>query len=150
MGESALRKRAALRELHEDWNVPLEQLSKVSSISLKTLTSNALREGWRPRRSAISIQGRFIEIFEQELQRFATIRDEDCNEEKRARALSTLAKALEAIAIVEGRVWNNSTAQTTETQKDRNSKPDETLSKIDPNRTADLDRQLAELVQNLT
>ncbi len=151
MGESAVRKRAVLRRLHEQWNVPLSVLAEMEILKSETLLILANKQGWKRAHSTASIQAKLIEVLEQHLVRYSCSDDEEGGEEKRARALSVLAKALESLATVDVRL--NSVLQLNKsgkTKTDRKDTPDEQSFQFDPERTAHLDQQLAELVQNLS
>ncbi|MEE9314641.1 MAG: hypothetical protein V3V02_08320 [Rhizobiaceae bacterium] len=151
MGESASRKRAALRVLHEQWNVPLEALLEIGRYTETSLRGIAAREGWALGHSTASMQARLIEAFEKQMLRFSKDDGENTCGEQKARALSIMAKTLESIAVVGGRIATTRNLTLAGEQKQSGNKAaDESKPPLDANRTADLDRQLAELVQNLT
>ena len=151
MGESAVRKRAVLRRLHEQWNVPLSILAELGILKPETLQLLANKQGWKQAHSTASIQSKLIEVLEQHLVRYSCFDEEEGGEEKRARALSVLAKAMESLAAVDVRLSSVQRSNTSgKTKSNRKDTPDEQSFQFDPERTAHLDQQLAELVQNLS
>ncbi len=139
-----------MHRLHEQWNVPLTVLAELGILKFETLQLMASRESWKQAHSTASMQAKLIEVFEQHLVRYTGSDEEEGGEEKRARALSILARAMESMASVDVKL--NSIQQSNisgTTKTNRKDPPDEQNFQFDPERTAHLDQQLAELVQNL-
>ncbi len=140
-----------MRRLHEQWNVPLALLAEVGGLALSTLETIVNKEGWKCAHSTASMQTKLIEVFEEHLVRYSTKDEKEGGEEKRARALSILAKAMESMAVVDVKLMAaQPNKYTGEKQINRKDAPDEQNFQFDPERTAALDQQLAELVQNLS
>lgn len=147
MSGSASRKLLAVRQLHENWNAPLHLLCEAATLKLDCLQARAAKEKWLSSHTAASMLTKLLDVFDQQMNRLAQQIDDEVCAEKRARALSVLAKTLESIAAVGARL------SVTQTNEDRNVKrveADYETAGVDPNRTAELDRQLAALVQNLS
>lgn len=147
MSVSASRKLLAVRQLHEHWNVPLDILGNATGLKVKRLEDRAARECWQTSHSAGSLLTKLISVFHQQLEQFSLGASNEGCEEKRARALSILAKTLESVATVGVKT---STTQASHEAESKRTELDEQPNSDDANRTAELDRQLAELVQKLT
>lgn len=151
MGDNADRRRAALRKLFEQWNVPLAQLVDVSGMTLKSLKSVAKRDQWTGGNSTASLRVKMIDIFDKSLSRFSQVGVEQVDEEKLSRTFAVLVKTLESIAVVGSKIAAEQEIANAALEKEKSDKQtDKKATDLDPARTADLDRQLAQLVQNLT
>lgn len=137
----------ALRILHEHWNVPLYVLANVTRMSKQNLFDLAKRGAWQQGHSLASLQARFIEVLENQLNLINVQIEEEENSEKKVRLLTGLAKTLETVAAAETRLATAAAV----VQKSQNLETRENNKKPQHGRrnTADLDRQLAELVQGL-
>ena len=146
MSETIARKLLAARTLHEVWNAPFDLLDQVLGRVAGSVQRKSLEEGWASSglASAAPLHRQLIEIFDGELGRFDC--DQQCSDvEKRARALSVLAKTLETIAAVGAKLAVNSADRNNK----QNGRSDDAQDSSHAGTIEDLDRQLAQLVGNL-
>jgi len=105
-----LERRALLRELFEQFGVPLDKLAKAGRMGVAGLTALAEAEDWAHSGSVQELLQRTILECRHHV---LALRDADGDEgrqEKQARALSVLAKTLETLVQVERRLQNDETS----------------------------------------
>ncbi|MDD9910833.1 MAG: hypothetical protein OXR62_14235 [Ahrensia sp.] len=91
---------AMLRRMHEQFGVPLEQLQPLAHCRADFFHARVKKEGWRKRNAAAELLARLTKLLEHHMIALKRAPPDPCDE-KRMRALATLAKALETIAMVE-------------------------------------------------
>ena len=148
MSEVLARKWLAARALHEMWRAPFELLDQILGRVAGSVEKQARDEGWSHNDpvnwSVAELHSQLTTIFGNQLARFQS--DEQSSDaEKRARALSILAKTLESIAAAAIKV--EAFPGGAHNHHDGNSEA--TVSGSPTAGTAELDRQLTELVAHL-
>lgn len=144
MGVIAQRKWAALRMLHEDWGAPLQLLEEVMERGDGTVTNRAAREGWMEGSTILGLHARLVRVIVSQIDRFAAA-PENGDEEKRARALSMMAKTLELVAATTQKINTVSG----ENNAQQHGRPDESSHELDAARREEIHRELARLVEGL-
>ena len=144
MGVVAQRRWAALRALHEDWGVPLPLLEKVTERGEATVTSRAKRDGWVEGNTLSGLHARLVRVIVAQMDRFETS-DENIDEEKRARALSVIAKTLETVMATSEKLETNSG----EFSMQNSGRPDEFSPELDAAGREAIHSELARLVEGL-
>ncbi|MGI9365323.1 MAG: hypothetical protein ACR2O8_09085 [Rhizobiaceae bacterium] len=159
MGESLARRWKAVRELREQWGVPFDLLDRVMGRVAGTIARRAEKEIWQDSaanhasdayyqqlagRSSGVLHRQLVDAFQEQLARFQT-EDQSGDAEKRARALSILAKTLETLAEIGMKLdtYGNQGAGL------ENGQPVGSLSGPQASETQELDRQLTALIGNL-
>lgn len=160
MGESLTRRWNAVRELREQWAVPFNLLDRVMGRMAGTCARRAEKENWQgpatadlvadancqhlAGSSSMGLHRQLAETFQEQLDRFQT-EDQSSDAEKRARALSILAKTLESIAAI-GTKLDTHANQGAGLE---NGQSGGSLSGSQASDTQELDRQLTALIANL-
>jgi hypothetical protein len=148
MSDILARKWIAARTLHEVWSAPFGLLDEVLGRSDGSVKQRALGEGWvnaaPVSRGVPALHGQLTAIYSEQLVRFQGD-EQSPDAEKRARALSILAKTLESITAAGTKMTDFSGG--TKNQPDGNHGDFGCEPRADG--TAELDRQLAQLVANL-
>ena len=96
MSNTAAKKWAAARTLHEGWQAPLELLNRVLGHQPGAAERRCIAENWKSITSVARLRERLIEVFESQLDQFGSAGGE-LDLEKSSRAISVLAKTLEII-----------------------------------------------------
>jgi hypothetical protein len=148
MSDILARKWLAARVLHEQWRAPFELLDQIMGRATGSVEKNARLESWSDggldNRSVSELHAQLATVFGDQLERFQ--KDEQSPDaEKRARALSILAKTLESIAAASIKI--RAFPGDTYNYQDGNSEA--AVSGSPTAGTAELDRQLTELVTRL-
>ena len=146
-----------MRELRERWGIPLDLLDQIMGRVAGTCARKAEEESWlvfsaapgvdsRPLTTTSSgaLHGQIVEAFQEQLERFQRD-DQSPDAEKRARALSILAKTLESIAAI-GMKMETHAGQNSGRE---NGQSDAFHSGTQPGDAEELDRQLTALIGNL-
>lgn len=146
MGDAALKRWMAIRQLYENWGVPFDILSLATALKQPSLKRKASSEGWFASSGAAALHASMARSFEDQLDRLNDP-NSGLDEEKRTRALSLMAKALEPIVGIASKVGVKSKTDTSDNQKE--SGTDGPDAQRDANRVAELDNQIEALVKGL-
>ena len=150
MSNTAAKKWAAARTLHEGWQAPLELLNRVLGHQPGAAERRCIAENWKSITSVARLRERLIEVFESQLDQFGSAGGE-LDLEKSSRAISVLAKMLEIIVASDALTENLGGAEqrASSPATHRKAKIDDLAPPSSTASTAELDRQLTALVGNL-
>ncbi len=150
MSNTAAKKWAAARTLHEGWQAPLELLNRVLGHQPGAAERRCIAENWKSITSVARLRERLIEVFESQLDQFGSAGGE-LDLEKSSRAISVLAKTLEIIVASDALTENLGGAEqrASSPATHRKAKIDDLAPPSSTASTAELDRQLTALVGNL-
>lgn len=138
---SAPEKWAALRRMHEGFGVPLDVLEPLAACSPEHFRSRVALERWQNGSTSSTLLTRLSAAAEEQLGHFADLGENAC-EEKRARALSVMAKTLDTITTIEERLAVQG--------PDANTEGRERDDGIDGGRLAEYERQIAALAEAMS
>ena len=104
MSTSLPERYALLRELFEQFGVPIAKLARVSKLSVDRIRRTAELARWSPAGSARALLDRAGRECAVHLEQLQSDDIDESKQEKRARALSVLAKTVETLVQVEERL----------------------------------------------
>lgn len=146
MTTRAVQRRAILRALYEEWNVPADLLHKLTDMTSVSFHRLIEKEVWESGPSSASIQAKMLKSFDEQVMQLSETAASEPLDEKLTRAFAAMAKILETFAAVDTKIATTQKLGE-HLKQDHRIEPDNPLSTAE--RTSELEKRFAELVKGL-